>query len=43
MPKQRYQRQEPTHDWERIRPKLTDPAQITYEIIRPVTRVGRDS
>ncbi len=36
VPKQRYQRQQPTHDWEQIRPLLKDPAQITYEIIRPV-------
>lgn len=40
MPKQRYQRQEPTHDWDKIRPKLTDPTQMTYEIIRPVILWG---
>jgi hypothetical protein len=40
MPKQRYQRQEPTHDWQQIRPLLKDPAQITYEIIRPVILWG---
>ena len=40
MPKQRYQRQEPTHAWEQIRPKLTDPVQMTYEIIRPVILWG---
>jgi transposase InsO family protein len=40
MPKQRYQRQEPTHAWEQIRSKLTDSAQMTYEIIRPVILWG---
>jgi putative transposase len=40
MPKQRYQRQEPTHDWQQIRPLLKDPAQITYEILRPVILWG---
>jgi putative transposase len=40
MPKQRYQRQDPTHDWQQIRPRLKDPAQITYEIIRPVILWG---
>jgi transposase InsO family protein len=40
MPKQRYQRREPTHDWQQIRPLLKDPAQITYEIIRPVILWG---
>jgi len=28
MPKQRYQRREPTHDWQQIRPLLKDTAQI---------------
>ncbi len=40
MPKQRYQRREPTQDWQQIRPLLKDPAQITYEIIRPVILWG---
>jgi putative transposase len=40
MPKQRYQRREPTHDWQQIRPFLKDTAQITYEIIRPVILWG---
>jgi hypothetical protein len=41
MPKQRYQRQEPTHDWDKIRPKLTDPTQMTYEIILSVILWGK--
>jgi hypothetical protein len=40
MPKQRYQRREPTHDWQQIRPLLNDPAQITYEILRPMILWG---
>lgn len=40
MPKQRYERREPTHDWQQIRPLLKDSAQITYEIIRPVILWG---
>lgn len=40
MPKQRYQRREPTHDWQQIRPLLKDSTQITYEIIRPVILWG---
>ncbi len=36
MPKRRYERREPTHDWQQIRPLLKDGAQITYEILRPV-------
>lgn len=40
MPKHKYQRREPTHDWQAIRPLLTDPAQVTYEIIRPVILFG---
>ena len=36
MPRQRYERREPTHDWQHLRPLLKDPMQLTYEIIRPV-------
>jgi hypothetical protein len=36
MPKQRFERHEPTHDWHQLRPLLKDPTQLTYEIIRPV-------
>jgi hypothetical protein len=36
MPKRRYERREPTHDWQQIQPLLKDPAQINYEVIRPV-------
>lgn len=36
MPKQRYERHEPTHDWQQLHPLLKDPTQVTYEIIRPV-------
>src|SRR5438477_11092670 len=41
MPRHRYQRREPTHDWQQIRPLLKDSAQITYEIIRPVILWGQ--
>lgn len=40
MPTRRYERREPTHDWQQIRPLLKDPAQLTYEIIRPVILWG---
>ncbi len=40
MPKHKYQRREPTHDWQELRPLLKDPAQISYEIIRPVILFG---
>ncbi len=40
MPTRRYAQQEPTHDWQQIRPLLKDAAQITYEIIRPVVLFG---
>ena len=40
MPKQRYERREPTHEWSRIRPLLKDPTQIQYEILRPVVLFG---
>jgi hypothetical protein len=36
MPKRRYERREPTHEWQQIRPRLKDTAQINYEVIRPV-------
>jgi hypothetical protein len=40
MPKHRYQRREPTHDWQQIRPLLKDQVQITYAVIRPVILFG---
>lgn len=40
MPKRRYERREPTHDWQQIRPLLKDTAQISYEVIRPVILWG---
>lgn len=40
MPKERYERREPTHDWQQIRPLLKDSSQISYEIIRPVILWG---
>jgi putative transposase len=40
MPKHKYQRREPTHDWQELRPLLKDPAQISYEIIRSVILFG---
>ncbi len=40
MPKQRYERREPTHEWSQIRPLLKDPVQIQYEILRPVVLFG---
>lgn len=36
MPRRRYEDHEPTHDWQELHPLLKDPAQVTYEIIRPV-------
>jgi len=41
MPTRRYERREPTHDWNEIRPLLKDPAQFQYEIIRPVILFGQ--
>jgi len=41
MPKRRYERREPTHDWSKLRPLLKDPAQLQYEIIRPVILFGQ--
>jgi hypothetical protein len=35
MSKHRYERREPTHEWQQLRPLLKDPTQLTYEIIRP--------
>ena len=40
MPKRRYERREPTHEWRQIRPLLKDSAQIKYELIRPVILWG---
>ena len=40
MPKRRYERREPTHDWQQIQPLLKDTAQINYEVIRPVILWG---
>jgi len=42
MPKRRYERKAPTHEWARIRPLLKDSAQIKYELIRPVILWGID-
>ena len=36
MPRQRYERNEPTHDWQQLRPLSKDPTQRAYEIIRPI-------
>src|SRR5207248_4067002 len=41
MPKRRYERREPTHDWKQIQPLLKDTAQINYEVIRPVILWGQ--
>ena len=41
MPARKYERREPIHDWQQIRPLLKDPAQIQYEIIRPVILFGQ--
>src|SRR6266568_4808765 len=35
-----YKRREPTHEWSQIRPVLTDPTQIQYEILRPIVLFG---
>lgn len=40
MPKRRYERREPTDNWQQLRPLLKDSAQITYEVIRPVVLWG---
>lgn len=36
MPKRRYERREPTHEWQQIRPLLKDTAQLNYEVVRSV-------
>src|SRR5438477_1720430 len=41
MPKRRYEGREPSHDWQQIQPLLKDPAQIQYEILRPVVLWGQ--
>src|SRR5712691_10212875 len=41
MPKRRYERREPSHEWQKIQPLLNDPAQIQYEILRPVVLWGQ--
>jgi transposase InsO family protein len=41
MPKRRYERREPSHGWQDIQPLLKDPAQIQYEILRPVVLWGQ--
>jgi putative transposase len=41
MPKRRYEQREPTQDWQQLRPLLKDPAQMTYEVIRPVILWGQ--
>src|SRR5690242_2074623 len=40
MPKERYERREPTHEWSQIRPLLKDSTQIHYEILRPIVLFG---
>ena len=40
MPKRRYERREPTHDWQQIQPLLKDTTQINYEVLRPVILWG---
>jgi hypothetical protein len=40
MPKQRYERREPTHEWSQIRPLLKNPTQIHFEILRPIVLFG---
>ena len=41
MPKRRYERREPTHNWQQIKPLLKDTAQFNYEVIRPVVLWGQ--
>ena len=41
MPKRRYERREPTNEWQQIRPLLKDTVQITYEVVRPVVLWGQ--
>jgi putative transposase len=40
MPKRRYERREPSHEWQHIQPLLKETTQIQYEIIRPVVLWG---
>ena len=40
MPKCRYERHEPTYEWQQIQLLLKDTAQINYEVIRPVILWG---
>jgi hypothetical protein len=37
----RYEHREPTHNWNKLRPLLKDPAQFQYEVIRPVILFGQ--
>ncbi len=41
MPKRRYERREPTEDWQQLRPLLKDTAQINSERIRPIVLWGQ--
>ncbi len=41
MPTRKYDRREPTHDWQQLRPLLKDPTQLQYEVIRPVILFGQ--
>lgn len=41
MPERRYERREPTQDWQQIQPLLKDTAQFNYEVIRPVILWGQ--
>ncbi|GAC1345045.1 MAG: hypothetical protein NVS4B9_22440 [Ktedonobacteraceae bacterium] len=38
--KRRYERREPTDDWQQLHPLLKDTAQIQYEIIQPIVLWG---
>jgi len=40
MPKQRYERREPTHAWSQIRPLLKELTQVHSEIVRPLVLFG---
>lgn len=40
VPKRRYERREPTDEWQQLRPLLKDTTQIQYEIIRPIVLWG---
>jgi Homeodomain-like domain len=41
MPKRRYERREPSHEWQQIQPLFKDTAQIHYQIIRLVVLWGQ--